>query len=249
MARNELAYTINGRFNDGGQLVPHIVVRCSNCTNELVFPKRYLEPPQHIAKRIRDKQWEFDLYNRKLSMCPECIQIRDNSRHGESGKKSIPLMGTRVLIPAQLLPSRAKPQEPLRHYAVVVETRRTWEQLRQFLEKGLTVVKIEQIDAEKARESARPEVPETILAPVEIPHADQRKAGARARVDAHRTRVHEAISEALHKAPNAGPKALAGYLNRIHVPTYGRAKSWTESNIGPHLEIFRRGIVTIPSGK
>lgn len=112
---------VNLRPGGGGLHQPHVRVHCSNCTNLLEFQVANSPPPEHIAKKIRGKGWEFDLGNRRYTRCPECIRVRDAQRKGESpGPKQIAveLFGKKVelpvtVVPAELVPPPAPAREPV----------------------------------------------------------------------------------------------------------------------------------------
>lgn len=115
----DLAYdVVNLRPGGGGMFQPHCRVRCSNCTgpaSTLEFALVTSTPPEHVAKKIRSKGWEFDLRNRRYTRCPECIRVRDASRKGESpGPKQVPveLFGKKVELPVNVVPPELVPPPP-----------------------------------------------------------------------------------------------------------------------------------------
>ena len=64
-----LGYEITGRRNGGGNFVPHIVLKCAKCRSRLEFPAIGKTPPEHVAKHIRGKGWQFRLgsYSRRAA--------------------------------------------------------------------------------------------------------------------------------------------------------------------------------------
>lgn len=114
---DDLAYQIaNLRTGGSGPFQPHVRVYCGNCTNRLEFPCANSRPPEHIAKAVRHKGWEFELHNRRRSRCPECIKLHAATRQGESpgAKRLIELFGRKVELPVNIIPEDARtlPPEP-----------------------------------------------------------------------------------------------------------------------------------------
>jgi hypothetical protein len=154
-----LGYDIAGRKNGGGAFVPHVIVRCATCPTRLEFMALGSTPPEHVAKTIRGKGWQFTLGNSSKNRCPECDQKEAGARAGDSGKKMVTMLGQSVVIPrelAELAPrlnganghslngnghanghaasEEPKPPRPLRDFTLIVRTDRTLVELARALQ-------------------------------------------------------------------------------------------------------------------
>ncbi len=108
-SHSDLAYQIRGKRLGPGPFVPHAIAVCAGgCNLRLEFPTVGKTPPEHVAKHIRSKGWEFDLYNPSMTRCPGCIKKREERRRGDSGRKVVDLFTRKVEIPAELAPPEKK---------------------------------------------------------------------------------------------------------------------------------------------
>ena len=97
-----LGYEITGRKNGGGNFVPHVVLKCAKCPSRLEFPAIGKTPPEHVAKHIRGKGWQFRLGSYSCTRCPECDQKENAARAGDSGKRMVTILGQSVAIKREL---------------------------------------------------------------------------------------------------------------------------------------------------
>jgi len=97
-----LGYEITGRRNGGGNFVPHVVLKCAKCPSRLEFPAIGKTPPEHVAKHIRGKGWQFKLGSYSTTRCPECDQKENAARAGDSGKRMVTILGQSVAIKREL---------------------------------------------------------------------------------------------------------------------------------------------------
>lgn len=124
-----LGYEITGRKNGGGNFVPHVVLKCAKCPSRLEFPAIGKTPPEHVAKHIRGKGWQFRLGSYSCTRCPECDQKENAARAGDSGKRMVTILGQSVAIKRELaalapVVSGDKPPRPVRDFRLVVRSDR-----------------------------------------------------------------------------------------------------------------------------
>jgi hypothetical protein len=124
-----LGYEITGRRNGGGNFVPHVVLKCAKCPSRLEFPAIGKTPPEHVAKHIRGKGWQFRLGSYSCTRCPECDQKENAQRAGDSGKRMVTILGQSVAIKrelAALAPAveGEKPARPTRNYRLLIQSDR-----------------------------------------------------------------------------------------------------------------------------
>lgn len=125
-----LGYEITGRRNGGGNFVPHVVLKCAKCPSRLEFPAIGKTPPEHVAKHIRGKGWQFRLGSYSTTRCPECDQKENAARAGDSGKRMVTILGQSVAIKrelAELAPvvnSEKPPPRATRDFRLVVRSDR-----------------------------------------------------------------------------------------------------------------------------
>ena len=124
-----LGYEITGRKNGGGNFVPHVVLKCAKCPSRLEFPAIGKTPPEHVAKHIRGKGWQFRLGSYSCTRCPECDQKENAERAGDSGKRMVTILGQSVAIKRELAALAPavdgdKPPRPMRDFRLVVRSDR-----------------------------------------------------------------------------------------------------------------------------
>jgi hypothetical protein len=105
-----LGFDISSRRNGGGGFVPHVIVRCHKCPSRLEFPAIGRTPPEHVAKAIRQKGWEFTLGSYSKTRCPECQVEEAEARAGDSSKQVVTMLGKEVAVPKEILEPAATPQ-------------------------------------------------------------------------------------------------------------------------------------------
>ena len=114
--------------------MPHVVVRCAGqhggtrCTNRLEFPAIGKTPPEHVAKHIRGKAWDFTLGNGARTRCPDCQQRERAGRAGDSGKRMVTVLGQSVEVRkelAALAPAQAVTAKPLKDHHLTIRSDRT----------------------------------------------------------------------------------------------------------------------------
>ena len=124
-----LGYEITGRRNGGGNFVPHVVLKCAKCPSRLEFPAIGKTPPEHVAKHIRGKGWQFRLGSYSCTRCPECDQKENAQRCGDSGKRMVTILGQSVAVKKELAVlapavNSEKPARPTRDYRLIVRSDR-----------------------------------------------------------------------------------------------------------------------------
>ena len=160
-----LGYEITGRKNGGGNFVPHVVLKCAKCPSRLEFPAIGKTPPEHVAKHIRGKGWQFRLGSYSCTRCPECDQKENAARAGDSGKRMVTILGQSIAIKrelAELAPvvNGQKPPRRTRDYRLVVRSDRPLiELLRPLQGYGEVIDMSSEIVEEPALTGRRSELP------------------------------------------------------------------------------------------
>lgn len=257
----ERAYDIvNLRTGGGGPFQPHARVFCTNCTNRLEFQVVNSPPPEHVAKKIRGKGWEFVLENRRYTRCPECIRVRDATRKGESpGPKQadVELFGKQVSLPVNIVPPgmvpppppvrepqifREKPAPQAEPEAMLVPTRdlASIAAALTSLSNNIADMVATMKATLKANASAH-DLPTTML-PVHETSPDRvvniRKS-ANARAVAYAERVRNALEQIRKKKSNGREPSLQEYvknLTAMGVEPFRPGRPWSASIVQKHLD-------------
>lgn len=86
-----LAYRVKSVPAPGGLRRPMAIAACHGCGAEKQLPVYGpANNPEKIQTMFRQDGWEFDAWNARGIVCPQCQQKRRERRHGDSGAKGLP---------------------------------------------------------------------------------------------------------------------------------------------------------------
>lgn len=113
-----LAYRVKSVPAPGGLRRPMAIAACHGCGAEKQLPVYGpANNPEKIQTMFRQDGWEFDSWNARGVVCPQCQQKRRDRRRGDSGAKGLPpsTTGAEIVKPpaSATVPATSKTETPI----------------------------------------------------------------------------------------------------------------------------------------